>query len=85
MVSIWIIYGYSMDLVDGFLNWFWDGQWVDFSWESLNWKPARLSHEIWEFPAIFPRNQSIEMGCLRLYHTPWDHGLESTLLSGSFT
>ena len=36
-----------------------DNQWVDFSWENLNRKPARFSHEIWECPVTCPLNQPI--------------------------
>ena len=25
------------------------------------WKPARFSHEIWEFPALFPVSQAVEL------------------------
>ena len=39
---------------DIFLNGF------DFIRENLNRKPARCSHEIWDFPVNFPLNQSID-------------------------
>ena len=34
-------------------------QWVDFSWETLNWKPARFSHEDYgRKPRVFSKKNN---------------------------